>query len=473
MTSKETHPKKPVRCAIYCRVSSDDGLSQAFSSLDAQRDSGEAFVRSRAGMGWTCLPDRFDDGGFSGGNMDRPGLRRLLEKINAGGVDAVLVYKLDRFTRSIRDFGKLAEILENRNVTLVSVTQSIDTSTSSGRLMLHMLLSFAAFERELASERTRDKIALARQRGRWAGGRPLLGYNVADGCLVVNPAEAERVRAIFGLYLERASLNRTVDELNRRQWTGKSWLTRSGKPMGGRPFDKSLLQRLLTNQAYLGKVRHKDNLYNGQHAGIVDVSLFDQVQAMLKSNGAAGGALLHPPTPTPTPTPTSTPTSALHPPLLKGLLICGACGAPMTHSHTNKGNNRKYRYYVCRSAATRGWRTCPNKSVPAHEIEKVVIEQIVTAASRPDMITRVHDHLVRMADASPAASPVPRRTVAQMLTSFDRLWDELTSSERAEIARLLVQQVQYDVGRGEVEVTFHPGMFERPQAAPGQKTGVA
>ncbi|HZT79108.1 MAG TPA: recombinase family protein, partial [Gemmataceae bacterium] len=307
-----------VRCAVYTRKSSEEGLEQDFNSLDAQRESAEAFIASQRHEGWACLPDRYDDGGFTGGNMERPALRRLLADIEAGRVDCVVVYKVDRLSRSLLDFAAMMQAFERHKVSFVSVTQQFNTATSMGRLVLNVLLSFAQFEREIISERTRDKIAATRRKGKWAGGHPILGYDVdrRGPRLVVNEAEAARVRAIFGLYLEHGSLLPVVEELERRGWANKRWQTRKGRPRGGQPFTKTSLYRLLTNVAYAGKVRYKDEVHDGEHVALVEADVFGRVQALLRRNGQTRGA------------PARNRCGAL----LKGLLRCGPCGCAMTPS---------------------------------------------------------------------------------------------------------------------------------------------
>jgi site-specific DNA recombinase len=259
-----------VRCAIYTRKSTDEGLDQDFNSLDVQRESGEAYIKSQAHEGWTCLPDRYDDGGFTGGNMERPALRRLLADIEAGKIDRVVVYKVDRLSRSLLDFAKMMETFEKHQVSFVSVTQQFNTASSMGRLVLNVLLSFAQFEREIISERTRDKIAAARRKGKSAGGHPILGYDIDPRGfkLIVNEDEAIRVRAIFELYLEHQALLPVVQELDRRGWVNKRWTTRKGRERGGKPFSKTSLHKLLTNVAYIGKVRYKNEVHDGEHAAI-------------------------------------------------------------------------------------------------------------------------------------------------------------------------------------------------------------
>ena len=311
---REPEPQaKQVRCAIYTRKSTEEGLEQDFNSLDAQRESAEAYITSQKAEGWTCLPDRYDDGGYTGGNMDRPALQRLLADIDAGRIDCVAVYKVDRISRSLLDFARMMETFEKHQVSFVSVTQHFNTTHSMGRLTLNILLSFAQFEREIISERTRDKIAAARRRGKWAGGKPLLGYDLVampgGSKLIVNENEDARVRIIFELYLEHERLAPVLEELDRRAWRTKQWTTRKGTTAGGRPFDKVTLYRLLTNPAYLGKVKHHDELYEGEHDAIVDEGIWQRVQALLRRNGRSGGGIV----------------KNKYGALLKGLLRCVPC----------------------------------------------------------------------------------------------------------------------------------------------------
>ncbi len=295
--SVKTTPSGPAtRCAIYTRKSSDEGLQQEFNSLDAQREAAEAYIASQKAEGWVCLPERYDDGGFTGGNIDRPALQRLLADIRAGMIDCVAVYKVDRLSRSLLDFARIMETFEQHNVSFVSVTQYFNTSTPMGRLILHILLSFAQFEREIIGERIRDKIAASRAKGKWTGGTPILGYDVdrSNGSpkLVVNGTEASRARQIFELYLELGSLLPVVEELERRDWRTKVWTTRAAKRRGGLPFDKCRLYNLLTNVLYAGKIKHKTEVYDGEHEAIIPEDLFRRVQNQLQQNGRTGSAEL-------------------------------------------------------------------------------------------------------------------------------------------------------------------------------------
>jgi len=501
--NRKHESQSTIGCAIYTRKSTDEGLEQEFNTLDAQREAGENYIASQKSQGWVCLPDRYDDGGYTGGNMERPALKRLLADIEAGRVDCVVVYKVDRLSRSLLDFARIMETFEKHRVSFVSVTQQFNTNTSMGRLMLNVLLSFAQFEREIISERTRDKIAAARRKGKWSGGRPILGYDVAPGGgkLVVNEDEAARVRAIFELYLEHQSLIETVKALDARGWTTKRWTTKKGHEAGGKPFNKNSLFKMLTNVLYLGKITLKDEVFEGEHPAIVDEEVFHRVQRLLKRNGRTGGKHVR----------------NKYGALLKGLLYCRPCGCAMMHTYTTK-NGRRYRYYVCLSAQRRGWHTCPSKSVPAPEIEKFVVDQVRCIgkdsvllaetlqrtrtegrrrikeleaekrslqrqlerhnaalrelvgrlATNGTATDRMADLQERIRSAEQRATQVreelialgrqlvDEREVARALALFDPVWETLSPREQARVIRLLVQRVDYDGEKETVSVTFHP-----------------
>ncbi len=481
-----------MRAAIYTRKSTDEGLEMEFNSLHHQRESGEFYSRSQ---GWTTITTSYDDGGFTGGNIERPALRRLLADIEAGKVDCVVVYKVDRLSRSLLDFGRLMELFTKHNVAFVSVTQQIDTSTSMGRLMLNVLLSFAQFERELVSERTRDKIAATRKKGKYAGGRPILGYDTRDTKLVVNELEAERVRAIFQLYLDHRSMITVVNELMDRGWRNKSWTTKKGLVIEAKPFDKNSLHKLLTNPTYIGLVKHKENRYAGEHEAIVDQKLFDAVQSLLAKNAATGGAQVR----------------NKFGALLKGILHCSHCNRVMSPTHSKKGSKR-YRYYLCTNAAKTGWRNCPCPQIPAGEIEMFVVSQIQAIGADPSLIeatireanreaketikaldkelaalksdvqswtqeipcataNRQADLHERLAGADRRATEIHQERAAVLvidpeevttaLRDFAPVWDTLTPQEQTRVVELLVARVDYDGKTGSVVVTFNPtGILE-------------
>ena len=276
-------PIKPVRCAIYTRKSTEHGLELEFNSLHAQRDACEAYVKSQASQGWKALPQRYDDPAYSGGNLDRPALQQLLKDIDAGRIDVIVVYKIDRLTRSLADFAKLVEAFDAKSISFVAVTQQFNTTTSMGRLTLNVLLSFAQFERELSSERVRDKVAASRRKGKWTGGTVPLGYDAKDKKLVINKAEAETVRYIFTRYLALQSFGKLVEDLDNRGIITKRRNTKVRKFNGGIPFPYGPLAHFLKNRLYIGETGHKDKWFPGEHAAIVDRKTFDQVQQLLAS----------------------------------------------------------------------------------------------------------------------------------------------------------------------------------------------
>jgi DNA invertase Pin-like site-specific DNA recombinase len=349
-----------VRCAIYTRKSTEERLSQEFNSLDAQREAAESYIHSQRGLGWKVIPTRYDDGGFSGGNLERPALQQLLADIDARRVDCVVVYKVDRLSRSLLDFARIMERFEQHNVSFVSITQQFNTTTSLGRLTLNILLSFAQFEREIIGERTRDKLGAARRKGKWIGGTPPLGYDVAPkgGRLLINDAEAAQVREVFALYARYRGLIPVAKELNGRGWRTKHWTSRSGRWHSGRPFTKQALLSILKNVTYIGQVHYKGTIYPGEQPPLVEQELFERVQEQLQRH-----RLLEP-------------KAHGHAALLKGLLWCEACEAAMILSESRK-LGLAYRYYVCTNAQRRGWKACPGKPIRANVIEESVLSQVI------------------------------------------------------------------------------------------------
>jgi site-specific DNA recombinase len=278
-----TKAVSPIRCAIYTRVSDDQGLEKDFNSLQAQYESGEAYIRSQAHCGWTLLADRYDDGGFSGGDTDRPALQHLLEDIRLGSIDVVVVYKVDRLTRSLADFAKLVELFDYHNVSFASVTQPFNTTTSMGRLTLNVLLSFAQFEREIAGERIRDKMAASKHKGIWVGGPIALGYQSHDGKILVNEAEAEQVRMVFEKYLELGSLRLVMADLVRRGVMAKRRLLKNGTMRGGYPLTTTGICYILRNRCYIGEIVFNGEILKGPHPAIIDREVFNVVQSRMDS----------------------------------------------------------------------------------------------------------------------------------------------------------------------------------------------
>jgi site-specific DNA recombinase len=402
-------PRPVIQCAIYTRKSTDEGLQQDFNSLDAQREAGEAFIASQRQQGWRLVPERFDDGGFTGGNMERPALKRLLAAIETKRVNCVVVYKVDRLSRSLLDFARMMELFDRGGTSFVSVTQNFNTTDSMGRLTLNILLSFAQFEREIISERTRDKMCAARRKGKWIGGHPVLGYDIdaAARRLVVNQEEAHQVRRIFDLYLDLGSMVPVLQDLERRGWATKRWTTGSGQVRGGKSFTKSLLYGLLTNVIYTGRVNHKGTLYTGEHEAIIELSTWEQVQELLNRNGRTNGGG----------------SKNKYSALLRGLLFCEPCGAPMVHTYSCKGTKR-YRYYVCYQAQQHGWKNCKTKSVSAPAMESAVIEAVRRLGTNPQLAAEV----VRQAEAQLARRREQhQKDVALAESALQRLNAETTT----------------------------------------------
>src|SRR3979490_178583 len=349
---------KLVRCAIYTRVSTDQGLEQDFNSLDAQYDASQAYIRSQAHAGWTLVRSKYDDGGFSGGNTDRPALQRLLEDLRAGKVDIIVVYKVDRLTRSLADFAKLVGLFDQHGVSFVSVTQQFNTTTSMGRLTLTVLLSFAQFEREVTSERIRDKIAASKRKGLWVGGMAPLGYDTKDRRITINEPEAETVRTIFRSYLKLGSLNLLIADLRKRGIITKVRTLKTGEPVGGIPFTRGPLAHLLRNRFYIGEVIFKGETLAGEQPAIVDKGLFEAVQAKLSQQVSNHKV-------------SRTKSEAL----LLGRIFDDR-GHRMTPSHVRK-RGIKYRYYIS-SALLQGQAEQAGavSRIPAREVETLVIKAV-------------------------------------------------------------------------------------------------
>jgi DNA invertase Pin-like site-specific DNA recombinase len=418
---------KRLRCAIYTRKSSDEGLEQEFNSLHAQREACEAFILSQRHEGWHILSAHYDDGGYSGGTLDRPALQRLLSDISAGKVDVVVVYKIDRLTRSLFDFAKIVETFDAKGVSFVSVTQQFNTTTSMGRLTLNVLLSFAQFEREVTSERIRDKIAASKQKGMWMGGTVPLGYDVVNRKLRVNSEETKTVRLLFELYLELGSVRLLQEGCRRQGLRTKLRTMLDGRQSGGTAFSRGHLYRILSNPIYIGRIPRKGRSYEGEHNAIIDAEIWDKVQAQLATNaGRKRGRA-----------------SSKHPSLLARLLFT-AEGVPFTPSHaTNHG--RRYRYYVERSLLTtdadegkaakhqvdRAMNGLQSKGcrLPAHEIEQLVLKQLATylrdrvalldalrfKRKSPDLISAMLARASKLADTCDSGSFSSHQKVATAL----------------------------------------------------------
>jgi site-specific DNA recombinase len=510
-----------LRCAIYTRKSTEEGLDQEFNSLDAQREACEAYIKSQKNLGWSCSQKRYDDGGFTGANMERPAMKRLMADIEAGQVDVVVVYKVDRLSRSLLDFARIIELFEKRKISFVSVTQQFNTAQSLGRLVLNILLSFAQFEREMIAERTRDKMAAARRKGKWIGGPHPFGYDVVDGKLAVNASEAEQVRAMFALYIQERSLLRVVEVLNRRGWRTKHRVAKSGSQRGGCLWEKSSLRKLLTNVMYIGKVDYKGELYTGEHEAIVEPEVFARAGQLLGSGRSVPNAS----------------SRNKHGFILRGLVHCIHCGSVMTTS-TSAPRGKSYRYYECTDVHRRGRTACPVKSVPAAELERFVIERIHEVGSDPALLRETIEsaqaerraerpslereqrqlevehqkcklearRLVsalggseggevkslterlgeldaraveierRLTEIQDALAQLDRTTIdpdlaTRAMAQFAPLWEALTAVERVRLAHLLIERIDYDGSAEEISISFWAeglAAFARDATAAGE-----
>ena len=439
--------KRRLRCAVYTRKSTDEGLDQEYNSIDAQRDAGHAYIASQRAEGWIPVADDYDDPAFSGGNMDRPALKRLLADIEAGRIDIVVVYKIDRLTRSLTDFSRMIDVFERHGVSFVSVTQQFNTTTSMGRLMLNILLSFAQFEREVTGERIRDKIAASKRKGMWMGGVPPLGYDVENRRLVPNEREAKIVRHIFQRFVELGSSTLLVKELRLDGVTSKAWTTQDGRVRDGKPIDKSLVYKILNNRVYLGEIRHRDQWYPGEHPPVVERRLWDAAQAILAQNSRVRG---------------NNPRARV-PFLLKGIVV-GIDGRALTPWSTRKKNGRIYRYYLPTRENKEHAGASGLPRLPAGELEAAVLEQMRRVLRAPAMVAGVAERAARL-DPSLDEAQV---TVA--MTRLDAIWDQLFPAEQQRIVRLLIDKVV--VSPNDIEVRFLPNGIEvlalelRPEPAP-------
>ncbi len=429
--------KRRMRCAVYTRKSSEEGLDQEYNSIDAQRDAGHAYVASQRAEGWIPVADDYDDAAFSGGNMERPGLKRLMTDIEAGKIDVIVIYKIDRLTRSLADFSKMVEVFERQGVSFVSVTQQFNTTTSMGRLMLNVLLSFAQFEREVTGERIRDKIAASKRKGMWMGGVPPLGYDVENRRLVPNPQEAKLIRHIFTRFVELGSSTNLVKELKLDGATSKAWTTQDGKVRVGKPIDKGLIYKLLGNRTYLGELRHKEQWYQAEHLPILDRNVWDNVHAILATNGRSRANA----------------TRATTPFLLKGIVF-GHDGRALTPWHsTKKTTGKRYRYYLPMRDIKEHAGASGLPRMPAAELESAVLDQLRNILRAPNLLSDLVPQAIKLDPTLDEA----KVTVA--MTRLDVIWDQLFPAEQTRIVKMLVEKVI--VSANDLEVRLRANGIEQ------------
>jgi len=412
-----------LRCAIYTRKSTEEGLEQAFNSLDAQREACGAYILSQAGEGWTACPDHYDDGGISGGTMARPALLRLLAEVDAGRVKVIVVYKVDRLTRSLADFAKIVEVLDRSKASFVSVTQAFNTTTSMGRPTLNVLLSFAQFEREVTGERIRDKIAASKRKGMWMGGPVPLGYDVRDRKMIANAAEANTVRHMFESYLAHGSLVDTAEALAAEGVVGKRREMSSGKVVGAQPLDRGGLAHLLRNPLYIGKVRHRGTTFDGEHAGIVAPAVWEAVQARLDANLAAPSVRTH----------------TQHRSLLAGIAFDGL-GRRLSPSHA-VSRGRRFRYYITHRGAVTD--NQPQWRLPAHDLERAVAAALGGWLDHADATA---------AEQAPDLDAADYATIARTARRLAIGVRDGDPAERRDAIRALVARVE--VGEAAIAITL-------------------
>jgi len=426
MVNSTTHSQTRLQCAIYTRKSSEEGLEQSFNSLHAQREACEAYIKSQHHEGWRIKPTHYDDGGFSGGNMERPALTQLIDDIKQGHIHIIVVYKADRLSRSLADFVRLIELCDQYNVSFVSVTQQFNTSTSMGRLTLNVLLSFAQFEREVTGERIRDKIAASKQKGMWMGGVSPLGYDVENKSLVINTQEAKTVQHIHRRYLALGCVRELKSELDKGGYVSKTRKTSNGSA-GGKPFSRGALYTLLKNPLYIGKVAHKGCLYEGQHTAILDQKPWDQVQALLAKNRVNR----------------STRQNTRNPSLLAGLLFDDK-GNPMSPTHASKGS-RRYRYYI--SQAILKFRESEGGSVI--RIAANIIEQTITSEIKR-LLRSGHELLGKVVSHELTATK-HKQLIARSSQLADN-WEQQEPQVQIQALQTIIQKIV--VSQNRIDISF-------------------
>lgn len=411
--------KPRIRCAIYTRKSTEEGLDMEFNSLDAQREACESYIASQRHEGWTLVPDYYDDGGFSGGTMERPALKRLVQDIEQGRVDTVVVYKVDRLSRSLADFAKLIDSFDAHKVSFVSVTQQFNTTTSMGRLTLNILLSFAQFEREVIGERIRDKLAASKKKGMWMGGVTPLGYEVRERHLHIREDEAKQVRIIFDLFLMLKSVTRVARELPEHGIISRRRVSRHGREFGGTPLDKGAVYKILSNPIYIGKIRHKEAIYEGRHEAIIDLETWEKARKIL----------------TESPRTRSVATKRRTRAVLCGVLKCGGCMSSMTPVHTRKAGGKLYRYYAAVNYQKGGCGTCPIRRISAREVEAVVLNQLQSFLGTPEMVVGVWREATRLDNG------ITEMEVRDALSDIFPIWNELFPKEQERLLHLMLEKV--------------------------------
>lgn len=410
---------KKVRCAIYTRKSTEEGLDMEFNSLDAQREACASYISSQRHEGWIALDGSYDDGGFSGGTMDRPALSRLITDIKAGIVDTIVVYKVDRLSRSLTDFAKLVDVFDQHKVSFVSITQQFNTTTSMGRLTLNILLSFAQFEREVIGERIRDKFAASKRKGMWMGGVTPFGYEVRDRNLHIQPEDSAAVRLIFESFIALKSVAHVATEMAAQGIVSRRRVTRTGRRYGGTPFDRSSIYKILSNPIYLGKIRYKGELYDGRHPPIISQIIWDKTHELLQESPRLRRPTVGRKSRAP----------------LCGVLKCGGCTSSMTPVHTKKSSGKLYRYYSATRYLKGICTSCDIKRVAAHEIEDLVLSEMQAIFLAPEMILDVW----RRCNGEDVS--VTTTEVQESLSHLGLVWNELFPKEQERLINVMFDSI--------------------------------
>jgi site-specific DNA recombinase len=440
---------KRLRCAVYTRKSTEEGLDQEYTSIDAQRDAGAACIASRRAEGWIPVAHDYDDGGFSGATLERPAMQRLIADIEAGLIDIVVAYKIDRLSRSLFDFAELVKIFDKHGVTFVSVTQQFNTTDAMGRMLLNILLTFAQFERELTAERIRDKFVASKKKGLWMHGIPPLGYDVQDRRLAINETEAEQVRTIFRRFVELGSILKVVQEIRACGWCNKTWTTKAGRTLVGQLHDKSSVHKILHCRTYLGEMKHRDQYFENTHAAIIERALWEEAHALLQVNGRVRAGASR---------------RGKVEFLLKGLLT-GPDGRALSPWHTTKANGRTYRYYLSTRDTHEGPGTSGLPRLPAGELEGAVVAQLRRVLRAPEMIKAMIPQAVALDPTLDEAQ------VTVAMTQVDRVWEQLFPAEQQRLVRLLVERVI--VSPTNLELRLRPGGIGTLAAGARSAAGVA
>lgn len=419
-----------LRCAVYARKSNEEGLEREYNSVEAQHDAGASYIAARRSDGWVPAPDSYDELAVSARDMNRPVLQRLLADVRQGKIDVVVVYRLDRLTRSMRDFPVLVDLFDQYKVSLVSITENFNTKDAVGRMTLNMMMTFAQFERELAVDRVRDKMLASKKKGLWMHGIPPLGYDIKDRRLAINHVESAQVRFIFQRLIETESIQAVVNDAIGMGYRSKAWTTRAGRVRTSQPHDKSTIHKILHNRTYLGELKHLDQYFTQCHPPIISAQVWEQVRAILASNATARGNA----------------SRAKVQFLLKGLIV-GPDRRAMTPYHTTKRNGRMYRYYLSTAQIHEGVAAATFPRLPAAELEGIVVGYVRQMLNTPEMLSAI------VAQAAAKESALDEATVVVAMRQFDQVWDALFPTEQQRLVRLLIEKIV--VNPDAMEIRFH------------------